>query len=96
LPFAAGTIPKLAIAYVGTMAVGRAAEFYYGTGLKPTRSQMDQFARQAVERLRQLDLPGVRRVLKKNGNVSDDAAGASLSVVREDDQIRGLDSGSRE
>ena len=32
LPFAAGTIPKLAIAYVGTMAVGRAAEFYYRTG----------------------------------------------------------------
>lgn len=96
LPFAAGTIPKLAIAYVGTMAVGRAAEFYYRTGLKPTRSQMDQFARQAVERLRQLDLPGVRRVLKKNGNVSDGAEGASLSVIREDDQIRGLDSGSRE
>jgi uncharacterized protein (DUF697 family) len=96
LPFAAGTIPKLAIAYVGTMAVGRAAEFYYRTGLKPTRSQMDQFARQAVERLRQLDLPGLRWVLKKNGNVSDGAEGASLSVVREDDQIRGLDSGSRE
>ena len=35
LPFAAGTIPKLAIAYVGTMAVGRAAEFYYRTGLSP-------------------------------------------------------------
>jgi uncharacterized protein (DUF697 family) len=96
LPFAAGTIPKLAIAYVGTMAVGRAAEFYYRTGLKPTRSQMDQFARQAGARLRQLDLPGVRRVLKKNGNVSDGAEGASLSVVREDDQSRGLDSGSRE
>ena len=32
LPFAAGTIPKLAIAYVGTMAVGRAAEFYYRDG----------------------------------------------------------------
>jgi hypothetical protein len=49
-----------------------------------------------VERLRQLDLPGLRWVLKKNGNVSDGAEGASLSVVREDDQIRGLDSGSRE
>jgi uncharacterized protein (DUF697 family) len=61
LPFAAGTIPKLAIAYVGTMAVGRAAEFYYRTGLKPTRSQMDQFTRQATELLRQRDLAGMRR-----------------------------------
>ena len=52
LPFAAGTIPKLAIAYVGTMAVGRAAEFYYRTGLKPARSQMVQYARQAAELLR--------------------------------------------
>src|SRR4051794_34156655 len=56
LPFAAGTIPKVAIAYAGTTAVGRAAEFYYRTGLKPTRSQMDQFARQAKESIRDLDL----------------------------------------
>jgi uncharacterized protein (DUF697 family) len=96
LPFAAGTIPKLAIAYVGTMAVGRGAEFYYRTGLKPTRSQMDQFARQATELLRQLDLPGVRRVLKKNGKVLNGAKGPALSLVREDDQIRGLDSGNQE
>lgn len=96
LPFAAGTIPKLAIAYVGTMAVGRGAEFYYRTGLKPTRSQMDQFARQAVELLRQLDLPGVRRVLKKNGMASDSAQVPTLSVVHEADPIRDLGPGSRE
>jgi uncharacterized protein (DUF697 family) len=96
LPFAAGTIPKLAIAYVGTMAVGRAAEFYYRTGLKPTRSQMDQFTRQAVELLRQLDLPGVRRVLKKNGAVSNGAANPPLTVVREADQSRDLGPGNPE
>ena len=67
LPFAAGTIPKLAIAYMGTMAVGRAADFYYRTGLKPTKAQMNQFTRQAGLRLHQLDLPGVRRFLKTNG-----------------------------
>jgi uncharacterized protein (DUF697 family) len=66
MPFAAGTIPKLAIAYMGTMAVGRAAEFYYRTGMKPTRVQMDQFTQQAAQRVRQLDLPGVRRFLKSN------------------------------
>jgi uncharacterized protein (DUF697 family) len=96
LPFAAGTIPKLAIAYLGTMAVGRGAEFYYRTGLKPTRSQMDQFGRQAAERLHQFDLPGVRRVQKKNGPTSSSVEGPTLSVVREDDQIRGLDHGTSE
>ena len=88
LPFAAGTIPKVAIAYVGTTAVGRAAEFYYRTGLKPTRSQMDQFARQAAELLRQLDLPGVRRVLKKNGAASQGTQDPAFTVVREDQQPR--------
>jgi uncharacterized protein (DUF697 family) len=96
LPFAAGTIPKLAIAYLGTMAVGRGAEFYYRTGLKPTRSQMDQFGRQAAERLHQFDLPGVRRVQKKNGPTSSSVEGPTLSVVREDDQIRGPDHGTTE
>jgi uncharacterized protein (DUF697 family) len=95
LPFAAGTIPKLAIAYVGTMAVGRAADFYYRTGMKPTRSQMDQFARQAAELLRQLDLPGVRRVLKKNGTVSAGAADPAQSIVREGHQTRDLGAGNR-
>src|SRR5215203_2766224 len=96
LPFAAGTIPKLAIAYVGTMAVGRAAEFYYRTELKPTRFQMDQFGRQATERLHQFDLPGVRRVQKKNGPTSSSVEGPTLSVVREDDQIRDPDHGTGE
>ncbi len=86
LPFAAGTIPKLAIAYVGTMAVGRAAEFYYRTGLKPTRSQMDQYARQGAELLRKLDLPGVRRVLRKNGAVSGGTPGPAISGTSEGPQ----------
>ena len=67
LPFAAGTIPKLAIAYVGTMAVGRAAEFYYRTGLKPTRRLLEQFVQQAIELLRQLDLPECDATVKKRG-----------------------------
>jgi uncharacterized protein (DUF697 family) len=96
LPFAAGTIPKLAIAYVGTAAVGRAAELYYREGLKPARSQMDQFARQAAELVRQLDLPGVRRVLRRNGKVSDGTEDPAFAVIREDDQISGLNDDSRE
>jgi uncharacterized protein (DUF697 family) len=96
LPFAAGTIPKVAIAYVGTTAVGRAAEFYYRTGLKPTRSQMDHYARQATELLRQLDLPGLRRVLKKNGAVSDGVAGPEISAAAERHQSDDRGAANRE
>jgi uncharacterized protein (DUF697 family) len=95
LPFAAGTIPKLAIAYVGTMAVGRAAEFYYRTGLKPTRSQMDQFTRQATELLRQRDLAGMRRAFRKNGVDSEGTSRPVSTVIREGAPSRDLGPGDR-
>jgi hypothetical protein len=94
-PFAAGTIPKLAIAYVGTMAVGRAAEFYYRTGLKPTRSQMDQFTRQATELLRQRDLAGMRRAFRKNGVDSEGTSRPVSTVIREGAPSRDLGPGDR-
>jgi uncharacterized protein (DUF697 family) len=93
LPFAAGTIPKLAVAYVGTVVVGRAAEFYYRTGLRPSREQMEQFYQQALDRLRELDLPGVRRFLKSSGAVPRRPAPPRLTVVREDDEQRQLGPG---
>jgi uncharacterized protein (DUF697 family) len=96
LPFAAGAIPKLAIAYVGTMAVGRAAEFYYRTGLKPTRSEMNQFTRQAVEALRQRDLPGLRRAFKKNGVDFASAANRASAVIPEMHQPHDPASGGHE
>ena len=76
LPFAAGTIPKVGIAYAGTLAVGRAAEFYYRTGLKPTRSQMDQFTRQAAELVRDVDLSAIRGPFRKDGSPSDGTGAA--------------------
>ncbi len=54
VPFAAGTIPKVAIAYAGTLSVGRAADFYYRFGRKPDRAQVKEYYRQAVERVRAL------------------------------------------
>jgi uncharacterized protein (DUF697 family) len=95
LPFAAGTIPKVAIAYAGTMAVGRAAEFYYRTGLKPTRRQMDQFARQAAELLREADLPAIRRAFRKNGKASAGHAEVPPATVREIQQPDHVDRGNR-
>jgi len=87
LPFAAGTIPKLAIAYVGTMAVGRAAEFYYRTGLKPTRSQLDQFARQAAELRSQFGRPGVGHEAKTSGTDSGNVAVPAPTDIRDGDQL---------
>jgi uncharacterized protein (DUF697 family) len=84
LPFAAGAIPKLAIAYIGTMVVGRAAEFYYRTGIKPSRDQMEQYYRQALDLMRDLDLPGVRRFIKPRSSSSEPGAPPRLTVVGEE------------
>ena len=47
LPFAAGTIPKIAISFTGTYALGRAADYYYRVGKRPTRAMREDFYRQA-------------------------------------------------
>ena len=51
LPLLAGTIPKVAIAYAGTFAVGRAADYYYRYGHGPTRAQRREFYQQGHEHL---------------------------------------------
>jgi uncharacterized protein (DUF697 family) len=58
LPFAAGTIPKVAIAYAGTTMMGRAADFFYRTNRRPSRAQMEQYVRQAQDVAKKLPLPG--------------------------------------
>lgn len=60
LPLMAGTIPKVAIAYTGTVAAGRGAEFYYRFGKKPSRDQLAVYYQQASESLKRLPLPGGR------------------------------------
>jgi uncharacterized protein (DUF697 family) len=49
LPLAAGAIPKVAIAFTGTYALGRAAEMFYRFGKKPTQEQRAEFYEQARE-----------------------------------------------
>jgi uncharacterized protein (DUF697 family) len=58
IPLAAGTIPKVAIAYAGTISVGRAADFYYTTNKKPSRQQLRGYYQQAAEAVKHLPLPG--------------------------------------
>lgn len=57
LPLAAGTIPKVAIAYAGTFSVGRAIDFYFRSGKTPSKHQMQAFLRQATETAGRIGLP---------------------------------------
>ena len=49
LPFAAGTVPKVAIAFAGTYATGRGIDGYYRYGKKPSKDQLTGYYRQALE-----------------------------------------------
>lgn len=48
LPFAAGTIPRVAIAFAGTYTTGRAVDAYYRFGKKPTGTQLNDYYQQAM------------------------------------------------
>ena len=62
LPFAAGTLPKVGVAFVGTMIVGHAADYYYRTALRPSRQQLQAFREQATELLRRIPVPVLRNL----------------------------------
>jgi uncharacterized protein (DUF697 family) len=59
IPFAAGTIPKVVIAYAGTMVTGQAASYYYEFGAKPSGEQIRRYYERAAEIARTLR-PGAR------------------------------------
>jgi uncharacterized protein (DUF697 family) len=93
LPFAAGAIPKLAIAYAGTMVVGKAAEFYYRTGLKPSKGQLDDFWRQAMAKVRSLDLSALRRRGGDKSDANDAGSAPKITVIHERPPSREIGSG---
>jgi uncharacterized protein (DUF697 family) len=57
IPFAAGTIPKVLVAYAGTAATGQAANFYYEQGQRPNRAQLRRFYERAAEVAGKLPFP---------------------------------------
>jgi uncharacterized protein (DUF697 family) len=67
LPLLIGTLPKVAVAYIGTEVAGRGADFYYRFGRKPTREQMRVIYRQAADAMKKLPVP-------LTGNSANDAA----------------------
>jgi uncharacterized protein (DUF697 family) len=50
IPFGGGIIPKGAIAYAGTFAVGKGLEYYHQTGVSFTRAQRKKVYQAALER----------------------------------------------
>jgi uncharacterized protein (DUF697 family) len=56
LPLAAGTVPKVMIAFVGTLVMGRAADYYYRFGKRPTREHLREFTRKASETASRLQI----------------------------------------
>ncbi|MEX1158992.1 MAG: hypothetical protein WEC79_08705 [Thermomicrobiales bacterium] len=53
IPFAAGAVPKVAIAYAGTFAAGMAAHVYYHEGKRVDSARMRQFYRRALQELKE-------------------------------------------
>lgn len=83
LPIAAGTIPKVAIAFTGTYALGRAAELFYRFGTKPSPEQRREFyaqARDLVARLPFSKKEKIEAVEETIEAIEDEADIASASV----------------
>lgn len=57
LPLLIGTLPKVGVAYAGTMVAGYGADFYYRFGRKATREQMKSVYRQAAGSIKRLPIP---------------------------------------
>jgi len=73
LPLAAGTIPKVVIAYAGTFSVGRTIDYYYRFGKKPSKEQLDSYMKQATKLAAKLDLPGGSAQAKNKDSGTTDA-----------------------
>ena len=53
--------PKVAVAYVGTYVVGKAAQYYYRVGKRPSVETLEHFQREALEQLRSV-LPNLSQL----------------------------------
>lgn len=81
IPFAAGTIPKVLVAYAGTAVAGQAASFYYVQGERPSSEQFKEFYARAAELARNLPLPG--RADAERGNVIEGQFSEKVPAPRE-------------
>lgn len=82
VPFAAGTIPKVAIAFAGTLTMGKAAEYYYQYGSKPSRSQLEKFKVQALEMASKL--PIAKGIVGDSADHANVIEGAPAREIKDD------------
>ena len=82
LPLAAGTVPKVAIAYVGTVVMGRAADYYYRFGKKPTREHLREFTQLASESVSRLRISKSDETASTSAEDKVDAIGQGDTVAR--------------
>lgn len=70
LPFFAGAVPKVIIAYAGTYIVGTSAIYYYEEGRKPPKDVIRQIRQQAVARAKDVRtlLPGQKNEPEQSRN----------------------------
>ena len=74
MPLVVGTVPKVAIAYAGTYATGRAALLYYQKGARIDPSQMRILYEEALTTLRRNPLPFARNGAKYSDEAMSDRA----------------------
>jgi uncharacterized protein (DUF697 family) len=70
MPFAAGAIPKVVIAFTGTFVAGMAAHAYYLEGKRASAERLREYYRNALSELRETPgilkaLPGVNRLTRQ-------------------------------
>jgi uncharacterized protein (DUF697 family) len=89
MPFAAGTVPKVAIAFAGTYAAGMAAHVFYVEGEKPGSAQMQRFYQQGLRELR--EVPALLRALPAKARAGrDSTAGVTIDVDYRTDASTGM------
>lgn len=80
LPFMAGALPKVGIAFAGTYSTGKAVDYYYKFGKKPSGETLAEYARQAMQLAEKLPIigkDGPEDVESKPGSTATTVAPAS-------------------
>jgi len=54
IPSPLAIAPKVAVAYIGTFVVGKAAQYYYRVGQRPSPELLEHFQREALDQLQSL------------------------------------------
>jgi uncharacterized protein (DUF697 family) len=89
IPFAAGTIPKVFVAYAGTAVAGQTANLYYLQGTQPTSEQLQGFYLRALEMARKL--PFVNRNTERHGQFIEGEFTETRPAARDTARSRSVD-----